>query len=276
MKRLILACLVAVITHQVEAAPPYGPTEAEMATLPTFCRARMGSVSPAQKSAAERSLGVNNFVHIHHYCLAANFFQNRLSSARTPQDRAHMFNEIVGNYEYVLKHSERTFWLRPQVHLELGRVYERMQQRAAAMGQYSQAIGFNPDFQSAYLPLLATQRSLGDSKGALETATEGLRRFPTSEGLKKAYLSLGGKQPFPAPLDRGRSSSKAAGKDPNAAQPDRGVTSEAESAANSRDGASEAAERPLSAEEIERGCRFCPPEEIQRRWRESFGEPSGR
>lgn len=277
MKRLILACLVALIFTNAEAALPFGPTDAEMATLPSFCRARLRDVSVAEKKMAESSLGVNNFIHIHHYCFSRNFVRNRLNSIRDPQKKKEMFNEIIQNYDYVLTHGERTFWMRPQIHLEMGQVYERMQQKGAAMAQYSHAINFNPDFQAAYLPLVAAQRALGDSKGALETATEGLRHFPASQGLRKVYLNLGGKQPFPAPLERGLSSNKTIRDADVAIELDtKKSRNSAEEESESRDVPSESAQTSGAQDQVEQGCRFCPPEEIQQRWRESFDGPATR
>lgn len=184
-----------------------------------------------------------------------------------------MFNEIIANYAYVLEKGEKTFWMRPQIHLEMGQVYERMQEKGAAMGQYAQAISFSPDFQTAYLPLIAVQRNLGDSKGALTTATEGLRRFPSSKGLKKAYLDLGGREPFPEPITRGTTL-------PQDARPqDAPVSTKVERQGSEVSVESESAVKPVpdaQAESVDndsRGCRFCPPEEIQKRWRDSFGEP---
>ena len=273
MKRLIFACLVGVMMPQALAALPYGPTEAEVATLPDFCRAKTGNVSQAERIAAERSLGANNWLHIHHYCYAVNFVKNRLNSARTPNERRGMFNNIIQDYEYVLKNAERTFWMRPQIHLEMGRVYEKMREKGAALGQYAQAINFNPDFQAAYLPLIAVQRDLGDSKAALATATEGLRRFPSSKGLKKAYLSLGGKEPFPEPITREAAAPRDARPEASPVTP----KDDRESSAASVESESAAKTVPdAQAESVDdeanRGCRFCPPDEIQQRWRDSFGE----
>ncbi len=273
MKSLIFGCLAGVIIPQAMAALPYGPTAAEVATLPAFCRAKLGDVSQAEKMAAERSLGAKNWLHFHHYCYAVNFMKNRLSSVQTSSERKSMLNVIIGNYEYVLKHAENTFWMRPQIHLEIGRVYERMREKGAAMGQYGQAISFNPDFQAAYLPLIAVQRDLGDPKSALATASEGLRRFPSSTGLKKAYLSLGGKEPFPEPIMK-----KAAV--PRDAKPQASaVTTNEDRQGSEASVESKSAVKPASDvqaesvdEEAIRGCRFCPPDEIQQRWRDSFDE----
>ncbi len=224
--------------------------------------------------AAEQSLGANNWLHFHHYCYAVDILRNKLGSAKTPSERKSVFNSVIQNYEYVLTHGEKTFWMRPQIHLEIGQVYERMQEKGAAMGQYIQAISFSPDFQAAYLPLIAVQRDLGDSKAALATATEGLRRFPSSKGLKKAYLSLGGKEPFPDPIVRETAAPRDARPEASPVTPkDDRKSSEASVESESAAKPAPDAQAESVDDEANRGCRFCPPEEIQKRWRESFGEP---
>lgn len=71
MKRMIFACLVAMIIPQAGAELPSGPaTKAEIAALPPLCRVKLGGSSQAEMSAAERSLGANNWLHFHHYCFA--------------------------------------------------------------------------------------------------------------------------------------------------------------------------------------------------------------
>ncbi len=273
MKRLIFACLAAVVIPPAMAALPYGPTEAELATLPPVCRAKVGNVSEAERVAAERSLGTNNWLHFHHYCYAINFLRNRLSSARTSAARKSILNDVIGDYEYVLKHAEKTFWMRPQIHVELGRVYEQAGQKGGAIGHYGQAIASSPDFQAAYFALIAVQRDLGDLQSALATATEGLRRFPSSKGLKKNYLDLGGKEPFPEPITREAAAPRDVGaQTPSVAPKDEGESNAASVASESAAQLAPDAQVEAADGEAERGCRFCPPEEIQQRWRDSFGE----
>ena len=275
MKRMIFACLVAMIIPQAGAELPSGPaTKAEIAALPPLCRVKLGGSSQAEMSAAERSLGANNWLHFHHYCFAVNYLRNRLSSVRSQSDRKWMFGEIIGNYVYVLDKSEKTFWMRPQIHLEIGRVYEQMRDKGAAMGQYAQAISFNPDFQAAFLPLIAVQRDLGDPKSALATAAEGLRRFPSSKGLKKAYLDLGGKEPFPEPIMKEAAVPRNARPQASPVTTEEGRQgSEASAELESAGKSAPDAQAESVADEVNRGCRFCPPDEIQQRWRDSFGEP---
>lgn len=274
MKRYVTAVAVAVLASGAHAALPYGPTDAEFATLPQFCKARMKEgLSKAEKIALSGNIGENNFLHIHHYCIAANFMKNRLRLVKTPQERENMLREIVGNYKYVLDHGEKTFWMRPQIHVEMASALLMLKQKAEAMSQYSQAIAFNPAYQPAYMPLITAYRELGNTSTALEVATAGLRQFPDSKPLQQAYLSVGGKKPFPEPVAKVAPEVKAKVESPSSPAID---TQSAESVAGPAGGAAAPASGSAPEPEVvsERGCRFCPPEEIQKKWRESFGEPA--
>lgn len=274
MKRYVTAVAVAVLASGAHAALPYGPTDAEFATLPQFCKARMKEgLSKAEKIALSGNIGENNFLHIHHYCIAANFMKNRLRLVKTPQERESMLREIVGNYKYVLDHGEKSFWMRPQIHVEMASALLMLKQKAEAMSQYSQAIAFNPAYQAAYMPLIRAHREMGSGSAALEVATAGLRQFPDSKPLQEAYLSLGGKKPFPEPVAKAvpEVKPKVESQPPQATAPQPAEPSGAPGATTAAPTSSTAAEPDVV---LERGCRFCPPEEIQKKWRESFGEPA--
>ena len=272
MKQVLLGVMMVFFVAGAHAELPYGPTDAELASLPPFCKARIRGVSKADKAPFEAQLGTNNFLHIHHYCIAANLV-NRLRSVTDQNKRGTMMREAIANYMYVINAAEKSFWMRPQIHLEIGRVYLQMGKKGEALGQFQQAINMNPQFQQAYMPLIDAYRQLGDNASALDMAKTGLRYFPDSKPLQQAYLSLGGKQPFPEPIAKG----EAAKPKPESPPPEPKSADEkpADSAAlDGKEAPSDGqATEGENAQSIERGCRFCPPDEIQKKWRESFGEP---
>ncbi|MBN8441194.1 MAG: hypothetical protein J0M28_05740 [Thauera sp.] len=272
MRKYIIACVLLSMGAGANAALPYSPTDVELATLPPFCKARIKEgLSKAEKVALSGNIGESNFLHIHHYCIAANFMKNRLRLVSTPQEREHMLREIVANYAYVLEHGEKTFWMRPQIHVEMASALLMLKQKAEAISQYSQAIAFNPAYQPAYMPLITAYRELGNTSTALEVATAGLRQFPGSKPLQEAYLSAGGKKPFPEPAANVVPEVKPKLESPPSKATD---TQSPEPVAGPAGGAAVPTSGSASEPEVvsERGCRFCPPEEIQKKWRESFGE----
>lgn len=272
MNRWIVVMAAALPTFGANAQQAYAPSDVELRGLPAYCQAKFGAAKGDQAQLARWNahFGPDNWVHMHHYCLGANFVQ-RLHATTDRQKRTDLMKEAVANYVYVLEHGEKSFWMRPQIQVEAGKILAQMGQRGEAARYYSQALAANPDYQPAYLPLIQAYRDAGSSASALEVATTGLRHFPESKPLQEAYLSLGGKKPFPEPISRGVAASKpeAATFTPSPAE-SRSEEASRQSGETLPEGGQGAAGD--SAVPPERGCRFCPPEEIQQKWRESFGE----
>lgn len=271
MKRLIVAIVAILPGLSAHADLPYGPTDAEFLSLPPFCKARMKPDSAAEKVSFEAQLGPNNFLHIHHYCIAANY-ANRLRFVFDRQKRGAMIGEAIDNYKYVLRAAERTFWMLPQIYLETGNMYLQSGQKGEAAQHFSQAIALNPSYEPAYISLVETYRQLGSTSAGLEVATAGLRHFPESKSLQKAYLSMGGRKPFPEPLPKERHDEKPEVESADAPKrdDDAGVPITGKGVANAESPAAPSSV-PTADDDIPNGgCRFCPPDEIQTRWRESF------
>ena len=244
-----------------QAALPHAPTEAELARLPPFCAVRFGRQGPDFQS----QLGRQNWIHIHHYCHGLKFV---MRAQNYPKERRAYLNQARGEYEYVLHRVEPTFWLRPQMNVEMARIYLQLKERSLAQSRLSDAIRLNPRFEPAYVLLLGILAEDGARSAALDVATQGLRHLPASEPLKKAYLDNGGSRPFPEPMQAGTTPTSAP--EPAASSAETGETPPAavdQAAAQ----AVQQGEAATSAEGAAgSACRFCPPSEIQERWRESF------
>ncbi|MFC5768224.1 tetratricopeptide repeat protein [Thauera sinica] len=231
----------------------------------------------AQRYIAQ--FGFDNWLHLHHYCYGQNFL-SRAAKAADAKDRSSQRRLATKEYEYVLRGVRPDFWMRPQLYVELGRIYQQLGDAARATGLFNDAIRVSPGYQAAYLALVAQLRQSGSGREALAVATEGLRNLPDSEALKKAYKELGGTEPFPSPV-AGKS---APAKEEAAAAPQEPAVTPQESAAAPRDAATDEGADPApnaNGETAEgdaggRKCRFCPPEDIQDRWRKSFEEPAQR
>lgn len=257
MKRVLLAASL-LLPLQAAAILPYAFSESEMAALPPLCIAKMrgkGADYAAQ-------FGVD-WGHMHHYCHGVKY----VNRARAyPKDRSTYLRSAKGEYGYVIKHARPDFWFRPQLYLELARVHSQLGETAEAQEQLLAAIAFNRRFEAAYIDLMQVQDRMGARNAALETATEGLRYLPESARLQNAYLERGGKRPFPDPV-ASTPPPTAPEAEPSAASAQAGRdTAQAEAAAVEQP----ETESSGTGAGSEAACRFCPPEEIQQRWRESF------
>ena len=266
-------CVVA--TSACAQQNPEG-TPAEKALLPKFCIVRFkDDKQSAEAQAVIGQLGGwENFLSIHHYCYA-QVFLNRAGKASNLRDAEHQRQLAVKEYGYILRAARPDFWMRSQMYVELGRIHVQLRQPEKAVVLFKSAIAFTPAYLPAYLALISQLRQMGNRSGALEAASAGLQHLSGSKALKKAYLDLGGKKPFPEPAGRvsGESEKEVApeAEKPSGAEqtalplelsPNRPQEeSKDESVHSSSEGAA-----PFDG----RNCRFCPPADIEERWRETF------
>lgn len=266
MTKFLIGALFGVAALAAQAAQPYGPTDNEIAALPALCAVKLRQANTPQEKPYATKYGVN-WLHMHHYCFALNFLNRGRMSGNQNDIRASL-DTASREFGYVLTHVEKTFWMRPQISVEAGRVSMRMKDSASAGRLFLDAVAQDPAYEPAYQGLIEVYRQTGNKAGVLDLATSGLRYLPNSAMLQKAYLDAGGKKPFPEPIAKPNQQEKPADEELRADPASDGER--AQSSARTDAPSDEDASR---ADVVERGCRFCPPEEIQRKWRESFGEP---
>lgn len=258
MKRLLIAASL-LLPLQAAAVLPYAMTDAEIAALPALCVAKMKGNNPPNLVA---QFGASNWMHMHHYCHGVKF----VNRARVhPKDRRTYLDAAKGEYSYVIKHANPDFWFRPQLHLELARAHMQLGETVEAQTELYAAIEFNRRFEAAYVSLIELQDSMGARSSALETAAAGLRYLPESARLQKAYLDRGGKLPFPEAVVTAPPGGTSVGPAAPAVQTEPDPVS-----LPSVQALEIAPEQPGTTPDSERACRFCPPEEIQQRWDETF------
>lgn len=263
MKRLLIAGLLA-YALPAAAAQQFSPTASEMALLPPYCADRItNGVSASSPWVAK--LGWANWLHIHHYCFALNF-ANRATRAREQKDKNFALQTSANNFGYVIKATQAQFWLRPQMYLGLAKVNIQQKKIADATRWLTEAINFDSKFEPAYLALIDLDRQTGQGKAALELATNGLRYLPDSKALKTAYRELGGKEPYPEPIAKTPPPEPV----PAPASPEVAAGGSSDASAGAGEEGAAPTEAAKAGSSIPAGCRFCPPEETQTRWRESF------
>lgn len=270
MTRLILA-LLALISGPAVAAEAFAPTPAEIERLPSVCKGILTGTITRQAAAP--------YPNFHHYCYGLNFINRADRPGQTADGRRFNLTSALGEIGYTAGKAPQGHWSLPQLHSDMGRVYMKLKDTAKAAEAYSKALGFNPRYEPAYLGLIQVYRSMGSQDAVLDLATTGLRHLPDSSRLKNVYIEAGGRKPFPTPFESAapNDSAKAPTDHQNSASPsepiERSLSGEGPSKA--QDYAEDAPAAEEGAAGAPSGCRFCPPEEIQRRWRESF-DSSGR
>lgn len=104
---IVLVCALCGSAYGQRGGLPYGPTDAEMAVLPQYCYARMRD-DPNAKRLWEQRMGRDQFVHVHHHCMALNFM-SRASAEFDPKRRKVHLQRAVSNFNYVLKRWPESF-----------------------------------------------------------------------------------------------------------------------------------------------------------------------
>lgn len=195
----IVGVLVALVAVSAHARLPWVPTDAEMASLPPYCKAKMKAAPGSPEySSWEATLG-KDFSHTHHYCAGINFI-NRYYGARSTADKRATLKDAQTNLQYMVTHADPGYSLMPEVYLNLGVVYSLNNQPAQAITHFNKAIELNPKLPRAYTGLADYYLKSKQKAKALDTVTEGLRHNPGTRSLQRRYTELGGKLPYPEPV----------------------------------------------------------------------------
>lgn len=192
MKLWLSAALMAALPLSAWSVDDWRSTPEEQEMCRVAISAKAQAIGVERKPAA---LGGA----MNHYCDCLRFY-NRALAARTKSNRDYLLDESLGGCNYVLDHTSADFAFRPELHYRNGQAYEMKGDTAKAEMEYLRALNSNP----AAVP--EVYQALGDiyerrkqKTKALEFFTEGLRHSPESKALRRRYLELGGKEPFPKP-----------------------------------------------------------------------------
>jgi len=192
--------VMGMLSAHANAVEPWAPTDSEMASLPPYCMARFksGQDSPEYKMW-EGKLG-KDFLHTHHYCAGINFI-NRYYRSRSQQDKRFNLNQAQNNLQYMVANADPGYSLMPDVYLNLGVVHSLTNQTAQAITHFNKAIELNPRQPKAYNALSDYYVKTKQSAKALAIVTTGLRHNPDTKSLQRRYTELGGKLPYPEPVE---------------------------------------------------------------------------
>lgn len=266
MKNWLVGWLLACSAVSAWAVAPVQPTEEEFRSLPEVCVKRLKGTMGRDE--------MRMYPHLHHYCFGLNFV-NRASRSKSAQSRGFNLGNAIDNFDYMVKYLPPGHWMRPQVYVDKGKAHVQAAQNVEAIALFNRAISENPGFEPAYLQLIQALKRTGAQSSALEIATAGLRHIPASGLLKRAYFELGGKEPLPEPAAKGAAATAEPPAEDEISRSEE--QSEPAGASPANAGTDEGGAEELGQDEVSkrtaeaaRACRFCPPDEIDERWRESF------
>jgi tetratricopeptide (TPR) repeat protein len=247
---------------------PYAISDSEMKRLPPYCFARMSTPMGSPEYNAWRDRIGQNFGDFYHYCHGLNFI-NRYWGARTAKERGFYLQQAMAEFNYMVNGEKPDFTMRADLYANRGEVLKLMGKTGEAIRDFNTAINADTKNARVYLQLADVYLNAKDKGRALETITQGLRYNPESKSLRRRYLELGGKEPFPEPVPEARAE-PAAVTPPEAALPEpkpapaKATNMYGVEASSPQSVAGEAAAKPDSPVPIGNSknpyCRFCPPE----------------
>jgi|GEM_PF-983932 len=231
------------------------PSEDETRRMPAYCHVKMFEDGTPAAGAWYRDYP-DGFSHIHHFCYGMGFL-NRSFAPMSAHDKTSLLNAAVGQMEYVIGHAGPNFKLLADVFYYRGQALDLLGRTSESVDNLNSSLRIDPESPRAYVLLSRVLEKASQKDTALETATEGLRHAPQSKGLQRRYTELGGKLPYPDPI---QSAPQEADRARVPAEIEEGPSSNA--AAETPVAAPAAAPTTESVEKLGKDgnpyCRFCP------------------
>lgn len=237
------ACAAMLCLMQPVSADWWQPSQAEMGALPAYCAAKFNEGKDPEAASLWRSSMGGDFIHLHHYCAGLNFL-NRARGVLASGNNG-ILESAVREFDYVLNNCSPGFYLRPEIWTNRGIALSMMKRDGEAVSDLLKAIELDPKQPRAYTVLADLYEKLRNRSKALQTVTDGLRHNPGTKSLQHRYTELGGRLPYPAPIEAAPAAANPA--ETAAATPPGGTSSAAESIAPAKIGS------PTNPY-----CRFCP------------------
>lgn len=244
-----IAVLLSALAPALPALAATNVTPAEIAVLPPYCDAKIGSQNPAAVELWLRQLKRENWDHMHHYC-GGLVDLNRYYGGNAAQ-RKDSLRRAMWEFNYSLQHTQPDFYLRADMHYNRGKVWRLQGNDGQALADFQRAIELSPGMPSATLELADIYKKLGKRQQALAALTQSLERFPDHKGLHRRYLELGGDPAQLATLQKPADIAPAATKAADTSAPGEAAQAEAAQSATEAD-----AEKIGNA--TNPWCRFCP------------------
>lgn len=153
--------------------------ESDLANLPPWCARMVGKTNADPHDAwGVKTFGQQLWPHMHHYCWGlADLNKGRLLDA-------------VHNFKYLANHLPANNRFGPELYVNIGDTYRKMNDYGKAALAYTRAELYDPRYVSAYLAHSSLLRQLNDDKAAADILRQGLRYVPDSPRLVGALKAI--------------------------------------------------------------------------------------
>lgn len=193
----ILAVFGLLGVNQASAVAGYSATTAELSLLPPFCQAKLGT-NPAAHQLYSGKVGPD-WLHIHHYCVGLNFTNRYKRSFGNKGDQQFYLQSALSEFEYMFTHSSPTFWMRPEMHVQKGKLLASAKRTVEAVNEFEMALKDNPKYLEAHVALSDLYKNTGQPSKSITALEQALQLAPNNKALQRRYNELTGKV-FTPPL----------------------------------------------------------------------------
>lgn len=178
------------------------PTENEWLTWNEYCRARYVVSAAGKKSFSsfvrkypleksiqwETQLG-KAWYGLHHYC-AAQIIMNRAAAEKRSNIKKDLFERVIRETEFTLLRTPEGHPMWPEMGVMIARANFKLGEIKEAKKFLYYIIEHNPTYPGSFSLLGMIYRKMSNSKKAIETFKEGIKRFPRNSGELHYFLGI--------------------------------------------------------------------------------------
>ncbi|AOF81431.1 TPR repeat family protein [Methyloversatilis sp. RAC08] len=143
-------------------------SDEDFALYPGYCRAKLTDEPKSEVERWKRHLGNDNYIHMHHYCFGLRAMTLAYSNYTEKQLRKGFALDVVRNMNYILSHTKKDFFMRPDALINLGRGHQLLNENENARRAFSNALKLNPDSVDAWIALSDLLYDTGQRKEAMK------------------------------------------------------------------------------------------------------------
>ena len=183
---LALSCAL-VFPHPAVAIGSFKPTPAELALLPPYCGPRAepwGNDTSRPEVAHWMGIFGQDYLHMHHYCIALQAINQAQLSMNAPERRA-AYNRVLTNIQYLEERVSPDLVLWPDILHNRARAEVGLGNTGAALTSLQRAIQHNAGYAPPYAELADLHVKLGQTDEARKVLEAGLAEQPNSRLLQR-------------------------------------------------------------------------------------------
>ena len=150
---------------------------------------------------------------LHHYCSGLDNL-NKFYTAKTKEGKDYNLIHAMSDFNYALNVPSAHNPILGEQYISRGIAFLLYKKYGEAIRDWHKALEINPKLGRAYTELADYFERNKQTKKSLEIVALGLQHLPGDKGLQRRYIRLGGKLPFPEPLEKPSADSSTLEKQP--------------------------------------------------------------